>query len=178
MSTETIWTEFNERLLIFIKTKVSDEAQAKDLLQDVFVKIHLKLDSLDNEERLTSWLYQITRNAIIDFYKKRKLPQTELDFDFNISEEVDDNYNERFFNCVAPFVDQLEPTYRDALKQTNYGSSSQKEFAKKEGISYTAAKSRIQRARKKLKDEFLNCCRYESDKYGNIIGVNPNCNHC
>lgn len=177
MSTELIWGEFNERLLSFIKTKISNEQQAKDILQDVFIKIHLRATSLKEEEKLTSWLYQITRNTIIDFYKKKPLPATELNMDLDVSEDTEENYNHRFFNCLEPFVSQLEPAAKEALQDTKYGYASQKDFAMKHNISYTAAKSRIQRARKKLKEAFLDCCLYEADKYGNIISANPNCDH-
>ena len=57
---ETIWYEFSVPLKGFILKRVEDEAAADDLLQDVFVKVHRHLDSLNNEMRLESWLYQIT----------------------------------------------------------------------------------------------------------------------
>jgi DNA-directed RNA polymerase specialized sigma24 family protein len=43
-----------------------------DLIQDVFVKVQARLDTLKDESRLQCWLYQITRNAIIDHFRGRK----------------------------------------------------------------------------------------------------------
>ena len=50
----------------------------------------------------------------------------------------------------------------------------QKEYAKQHGLSYSATKSRIQRARQKLKASFVACCNLQSDTYGNIISYSKN----
>jgi RNA polymerase sigma-70 factor, ECF subfamily len=50
---------------------------------------------------------------------------------------------------------------------------SQKDYAKKTGISYSGAKSRVQRAKIKLKDLLMKCCHYQFDKYGTVIGIYP-----
>ena len=71
-STEIIWKEFNKELLRFIIKRVKDNDLAHDLLQDIFIKIHLKISTLSDSDKLTSWVYQITRNSIIDHYKKQK----------------------------------------------------------------------------------------------------------
>ena len=55
------------------------------------------------------------------------------------------------------------------LNKTVYEGMSQKEYAESINLSYTATKSRVQRARKKLKDLFVECCAIETDRYGNII---------
>src|SRR5687768_8246194 len=69
---EAIWNEFAVKLGRFIRSRVSDPATAEDILQDVFVKIQGRLDTLDNPAKIQSWIYRITRNAIIDYYRTRK----------------------------------------------------------------------------------------------------------
>src|SRR5574340_493285 len=71
-TTETVWEGFHGRLKQFILRRVSDEQNAEDILQDVFLKVHLHIDTLRDEQRLESWLYQITRNAITDYYRARR----------------------------------------------------------------------------------------------------------
>ena len=75
--TETVWKEYHSKLLAFIAERVGDRSAAEDILPDVFAKIHSRMDSLQEEEKLESWLYQITRNAVIDFYRTRK-PSVDL----------------------------------------------------------------------------------------------------
>ena len=53
--------------------------------------------------------------------------------------------------------------------RVDFEGMSQKEYADRLGISISGAKSRVQRAREKLKDLILKCCDYQFDKYGNVI---------
>jgi RNA polymerase sigma-70 factor, ECF subfamily len=178
-STENIWKEFNNELLRFINKRVNDSDIARDLLQEIFIKIHLKISSLSDTDKLASWVYQITRNSIIDYYKKQKLITAPIP---EIAElEEPETFNEEFGNCVKPFVNQLPEIYRDAILQTELGPLSQKDFAEKSGISYTGAKSRVQRGRKQLVEIFNHCCKISTDKYGNILEYHrrsKNCSDC
>lgn len=70
---------------------------------------------------------------------------------------------------LRSMIESLPPIYRDALIWTQLEGVSQKDLAQKLGISETGARSRVQRAREKLKQVILNCCAYEFDKYGNIL---------
>jgi RNA polymerase sigma-70 factor (ECF subfamily) len=167
LTTETIWNNFNKELLQFIKKRVNDTDAANDLLQDIFVKIHLKHATLTDSDKLSAWVYQITRNSIIDYYKKHK-PAAGILHDGYEAEEPE-AVTEEFGKCLKPFINQLPETYRDALLQTELGKLSQKEFAEKADISYSGAKSRIQRGRQQLLQLFNKCCKVSADKYGNIL---------
>ena len=166
-STENIWKDFNAQLFNFIQKRVKNKNVAKDLLQDIFVKIHLNLTSLKNEEKLTSWVYQITRNSIIDYFKKSK-HETELTKD--VIEQIEpENFNLELTKCLVPFIEKLPANYREAIVKTELGNLSQKDYAEELGISYSGAKSRVQRAREELKTLFTDCCVINVDVYGNVI---------
>lgn len=64
----------NERkkLLKFIKTRVGNEEDASDILQDVFYQLASNHGMVETIENMASWLYRVTRNKIIDWYRKRK----------------------------------------------------------------------------------------------------------
>jgi RNA polymerase sigma-70 factor (ECF subfamily) len=68
----TIWIDLNEELYKFILGKVKDEQTSKDIHQEVFLKIQTKIHQLKQTSKLTSWVYQITRNSIIDYFRKEK----------------------------------------------------------------------------------------------------------
>ncbi|MBO6517891.1 MAG: RNA polymerase sigma factor SigZ [Bacteroidia bacterium] len=163
--TEDIWTKFQSRLKGFIRSRVNDEQLAEDLLQDVFVKIHLKQNALKDKERLEAWLYQITRNTIIDYFRKEKSSALK-EFEQILPEES--NLNEEYLPCMHPFIDKLPDIYQDVLRKTVFGSVSQKEYAQLHGLSYSTVKSRVQRGRQRLKQLFLECCKLKFDSYGNI----------
>lgn len=178
ITTENIWHDFNKELLRFIKKRVKDSDVANDLLQDIFIKIHLKLSTLSDTDKLTSWVYQITRNSILDYYRKHK---HSADFPAEIIElDEQELFNVDFGKCLIPFIHQLPETYKDAILKTELGHLSQKEFAEEFNISYSGAKSRVQRGRQRLLELFKQCCNFSADKYGNIMEYQSkeNCSHC
>jgi RNA polymerase sigma-70 factor (ECF subfamily) len=166
-TTETIWQTFHQELFNFINKRVKDKDISKDILQDVFIKIHLKLKTLSDKDKLTSWVYQITRNSILDYFKKQKLKVPLTDNMMELQEEK--MFNEDLANCLKPMIAQLPDNYKEAIMQTEMGHLSQKAYAESIGISYSGAKSRIQRARQQLHELFNECCAIEADKYGNIM---------
>ena len=172
MDTEKIWNNFHDDLLLFINSKVHDHALANDVLQDVFIKIHLKLPTLSDKDKLGSWVYQITRNSITDHFRKQKHHSDSSVPEPETTEKEDIHAFER---CLQSFIRQLPEKYKDALMQTDLGRLSQKEYAQKKGISYSGAKSRVQRAREQLKDLFVSCCKIEADSYGNVVDHDCNC---
>src|SRR5258708_27600368 len=70
MTTELVWEAFHTPLQQFIRRRVSDEATAEDVLQEGFLKIHQHMETLRDVKNLESWIYQITRNAIVDSYRE------------------------------------------------------------------------------------------------------------
>jgi RNA polymerase sigma-70 factor (ECF subfamily) len=169
MTTEVIWEEFGEKLLGFIKARVNNSENAEDILQNVFLKIHQKSSLFTEIENLPGWIYHVTRNAIIDFYRRKKMNSTELDLPELAAEEAAEEKS--FVNCMMPFVKELSPKYREALEKTMLENVSQKQFAVENELSYSAAKSRVQRAKLQLKELFSACCDIKVDVYGNIISL-------
>jgi len=173
-TTETIWADFHQQLLAFIRRRVSDPDTAQDLLQDVFVKIHLKLPSLTQADKLASWVYQITRHTLLDHAKRRRLTTTpgQEPPDLAAAEEPP-TYNADFAACLQPFLARLSEPYHEALKHTELGLLSQKDYAVQAGLSHSGAKSRVQRAKKQLHALFTACCHVSADIYGNVLALQP-----
>ncbi|MBW1296295.1 RNA polymerase sigma factor SigZ [Aquimarina litoralis] len=166
---ETLWIDLNEELYHFILSKVRNEDLAKDILQDVFLKIHKGLPQLKQASKLTSWAYQITRNTIIDYYRKEKNADI-LSEDLNLKEDdhLDFEYA-KLTDCINGKIENLSNQYQEAIVLTYLKDFSQKQFAKQVQLSYSGAKSRVQKARNILKKEILDCPNVESDSLGNII---------
>lgn len=172
---EHIWNEFAGKLRQFIRHRVSDPESAEDILQDVFLKIHSRLSQLKDPAKLQGWLYLIARNAVIDHYRARRetVPVPEdLTSDAGSEplerEELKASFRRMIFNLPEP--------YREALVLTEFDGMTQKALAKRLGISFSGAKSRVQRGRAQLKEMLHECCVFEFDRRGRVIDCHPRCN--
>jgi RNA polymerase sigma-70 factor (ECF subfamily) len=174
-----LYEEFSTPLKAFIQKRVSDPAVAEDLLHDVFLKIHNQMDSLKQKEKLAPWIYRVTQNSIIDFYRKRKefVPAED---DFIASEKgLLTDAAERLSPTLKRLSEQLPPVYKEALFLADFEGVKQTEIASRLGLSVSATKSRVQRARKMLKELLLECCHFEFDRYGTVFDYHPkNCKNC
>jgi RNA polymerase sigma-70 factor, ECF subfamily len=174
-----LWKSFETRLRSFIHSKVPDKAVTEDILQEVFIKIHLKIDTLRDESKVKPWLYQITRNMITDYYRRNKsLIHPALSLADQAEEETDNKVMDEAMQDMIGMMKDLPREYCEALCLTELEGLSQKEFAERIGIPYSSAKSRVQRSRKLLKDMLLQCCHYEFDKYGTVLSISKHCCCC
>lgn len=178
VASEQLWEAFSRPLHQFIRRRVSDPHSAEDILQDVFLKIHTRIDTLHQQDRMAAWIYQIARNAISDYYRAQRptadVPETLAAPDDLVEEDV----VRELLPCVTAMMGALPDVYREALQLTEYAGLSQKALSEQLGISFSGAKSRVQRARAKIKQQLLACCQFEFDHAGRIIDYQPPCQHC
>jgi RNA polymerase sigma-70 factor (ECF subfamily) len=177
-SLEILWNQFHDGLRRFIASRLPSEDDADDILQEVFLRIHTRLETVRDMDKLESWIYQIARNSITDYYRSRR-KLVELAADLAVE---DDHPQEDAAKGLAPSIQEIvqalpEP-YREALILTEYQGLSQKEMADHLGISLSGAKSRVQRARQKVKDVLLACCHFEFDVRGTLYDVRRHCCCC
>lgn len=193
--TQQIWSEFGHRLRGFIVRRVDSDADADDILQDVFLRIHRHAGTVERSERLTSWLFQVTRNAITDYYRapgrRRELlagapHDLERDWEHVTDIGTDDGVDpveagRELAACLRPMVSQLPPLYREAVTLVDLEGLPQKEAAARTGLSLSGMKSRVQRGRQALGHLLQDCCRIELDTGGRIIDyqlVGAGCGPC
>jgi RNA polymerase sigma-70 factor (ECF subfamily) len=168
-STEDLFKSLRSRLKRFILTRVWDAAAADDIVQEVFLKIHSSIGTLRDQTKVETWIFQIARNAIVDYFRRLRPVEEPSDESFpsEVPSEQDDM--DEIFSGLRGLIKRLPALYREAIMMTEYGGLTQMEYAKRAGISISAAKSRVQRARAMLKDWLMTCCHFEFDKYGTII---------
>jgi len=149
---EKVWQEYHSRLRGFIKSRIADDTASEDILQNVFVKMHTGLASLKDATKLQSWLYQIARNAIIDYLRSQKptveFPEQLLQPETDPSEKV----TQELSDCLQPMIQRLPDTYREAVILSELKGLTQKEGAQMQGTSLSGTKSRIQRGLAQLKE--------------------------
>jgi RNA polymerase sigma-70 factor (ECF subfamily) len=177
-STQQIWDAFHNPLEAFIRRRVTDPQEAQDILQDVFLKVHTRLDSLRDEQRLAGWLFQIARNAVQDHYRARR---PLLQVSDQLPAETDDDEPDPASLIAMSLRDTiacLPEIYRQALELSELQGLPQAELARHLGISLSGAKSRVQRGRALLRQALLDCCHFEFDRRGHLIHYIPRPQHC
>ncbi len=173
----------NERkkLLQFIKTRVANEEDARDILQDVFYQLASNRSMVDTIENMASWLYRVTRNKIIDWYRKRKTESIDTSVAFDdededgyfsglasISSDESENPDEIFerqlvWETMYEALNELPAEQREVFILHELENKSFNEIAEQTGVSVNTLLSRKRYAvlylREKLKgtyDEFFN----------------------
>lgn len=166
----TLWADFHQELRKFILNKTKNPADTDDILQDVFIKIIRNIGKVTQAENLRLYLYGIVRNTINDYFRNKSQELNGYEISEGITEEESQSLNSTIADCcIKPFIDELPVKYREALLLTEFQNISQKKLSEKLNISYSGAKSRVQRGKEMLKGLILNCCSYQSDIYGNLI---------
>jgi RNA polymerase sigma-70 factor (ECF subfamily) len=182
---EAIWYEFHDQLRAFIARRVDNEADGEDILQTVFLRVHQSLGTLHRADRLASWLYQVTRNAIADYYRAPER-RREIPTDFTLEPEADrdgvQGNSETLFDsdeqrakaveelsrCLRPMTNRLPAHYRDAISLVELEGLTQRDAAERFGLSVSGMKSRVQRGRQLLKRMLHECCQIHLGSDGRI----------
>lgn len=173
-TTARIWHDLRGRLRQFVQSRVSSATDVDDVLQTVFLRIHQKLPDLRRADRLESWVFQITRNAITDYFRKKNATTDEVDTFVDASNpSTQSNAEAELAGCMTALVARLPEDQRRALSMYEFAGISQKEIAARESISVSGAKSRIQRGRKGLESMLRACCEFELDRRGNVLEYKP-----
>jgi RNA polymerase sigma-70 factor (ECF subfamily) len=168
-----VWDALSEELHRFLRSRLPSEADADDLLQNVFIRVIEEIRALRQSDRLAAWVYQIARREIVDFYRRRSPRPQE-----SVEEAVDGgsgigNMNHAVGTWLSAMIDELPGTLREAVRLYEVENLPQAEIASRLQISLSGAKSRVQRGRRQLEDLLRGCCQIELDRRGNVIDCQP-----
>lgn len=143
----TIYTEYRSRVLGYIYARLRSMADAEDLCEDVFEKVQARLGGYDPQKAsLSTWIYTITRNCVIDRYRKQR-PQSELDENIREDSEVDERLlNDETLGELADALSQLPAQLREIIVLRYYENKPLTDVAQTLGLSYGAIKLRHAKA--------------------------------
>lgn len=163
LTTDAIWEKFSCKLLNFIKQKVQNTHDGEDLLQEVFLRIHTNLDKLRNLKKVESWIFQISRNVINDYYRSHDRIESLSEDTTNLS-EGDLSFLTDIKECMTSLVENLPEIHRIPIQKVYLEEKKQIDIASELGLSIPGAKSRIQRGRRILKQTLKECCNIQELK--------------
>jgi RNA polymerase sigma-70 factor (ECF subfamily) len=180
---EGVWKDFHGRLLSFVARRVKQPADAEDVVQEIFVRIHRNLSTVRDETRLPAWVFKVARNVIVDYFRKNSRPAETLTENFDLpapteQSEIDCSALKELAHCLEPMIEALPESYRHAIRLTELRGVSQSEAAKQTGLSVSGMKTRVQRARRKLKTMLFQCCEIELDSRRGVVGYQQRSSSC
>jgi len=155
MTTNEVWKQYSDDIKRYIENKVRDEAITEDILQDTFIKIHTKLHTLKDLNKIKSWCFTIARNSIMDFFRTSKISSELPDLTAEI--DTEENFHTEK-ECLLGILQNLPKKYSTPLFLSDIKGMKQSEVAKLLHQNLPTTKSQIQRARKLIAQGFMDCC--------------------
>ena len=180
---ESVWHGFRGRLRAFVAGRVPRDADADDIVQDVFLRLQQSLPAVRDAERVHAWLYQTARRAIADHYRaparRREQPsggaaELEVLSAAGAPATTDEDFL-AFAACLAPMVETLPAPYREAIVLADLREVRVADAARAAGVTLTAMKSRVRRGRQQLRKMLADCCELEAGGPGRACGPESSC---
>lgn len=168
---ETLWRESSARLRGWFEQRTGSAADAEDLLQETFLRVHERLETLENAASVRAWLGTTARNVLLDHLRRRGSGVTAVRADDELvsGPGPEPNLDGVVAGWLQDFLRELEPADAEALVLVDLEGHTQRELAERQGLSLSGAKSRVQRARARLRARLEACCAFALDARGGIL---------
>lgn len=167
-----VWQQHAVTLRRFVQQRTREHMLTDDLLSEVLLRTYKNCEKLAEVRDVQAWLTRIAQNALTDHYRKKQLNKLST-ADTLAATPEQELPEQRLAACLGEMLLLLPETDRQALQWADLEGLPQEVVAQRLQLSLSGAKSRIQRARKKLRQELEACCHVETDRQGRISGYSP-----
>ena len=157
---ERIWQEYEKELSAYVLSRVGDIEIQKELMQELAIKIFTSLHL--QKKHLRGWLYRLSKNVIVDYYRKENRPLPKLEEEIEEDEYV-------LQECLEPMLNKLTVQEQEILELTQLQQYSLKEVATEKKLPLNTVKSQLFRAKKSLAHNLFSCCEYERNSQGKVV---------
>ena len=162
-SLEEIYNTYYKKIYSFVMRKISDVDITEDLVSDIFLKVAANLDRFDpNKACISTWLYTIANNTVLDYYRTRKvyepipdengseglMPEALVDTKDIESEIIANEELEE----LAKALEHISVRSRDVIVLHYYADMTLKDVARQMGMSYANIKIVHKKALQELRD--------------------------
>lgn len=165
------WRAHESELRGYLTHRIGNTHLAEDLLQETFVKAMSQGEGFCDLDNARAWLFQVARNALVDHHRLGK--ETEAVPEDIPAEESGHEPIVGLSACVARVLSELSAEDRDIIEQCDLEGVKQKDYAARYGLSLSAAKSRLLRAREKMRSHMSVACQVQFDEAGRVAGHVP-----
>ena len=167
----TAWHQHEAELRGWLRHRLRNTVDAEDLLQDVFLKAMRQGERFCAITNARAWLYEVARNALAD---RLRLARNTVELPEDISADLDEAAAvDSLAACLPRVLSELSPEDREAITLCDLERLPQEEYARRKGLSLPGAKSRVQRARKRLREQLTLSCQVSLDAAGQVSDFVP-----
>ena len=149
----------SKKLLRFATHFLKDEDLARDVVQDVFLKLWQKRDSLEEVESIEAFTMRMTRNRCLDVIRANKTVPIDAETDRKLKEKTVDVHSKvelsESANQIKKLISKLPDLQRTVMQLRDIEQFSYEEIAETTDLKVNAIRVNLSRARKKVRDEFL-----------------------
>jgi RNA polymerase sigma-70 factor, ECF subfamily len=171
----SIWSRHEAELRRWLLSRAPGTGEVDDLLQDVFLKVLRHREQLDRIAQPRAWLFEVARNTLTDRLRvsRASLPLPEDVEALPASLEEADTVDSLAQACLPRVLVELDPQDREALELCDLQGMPQADFARLKQLSLPAAKSRVQRARRRMRERMTLACQVSFDERGRVDDFIP-----
>jgi RNA polymerase sigma-70 factor (ECF subfamily) len=165
------WHQHEAELRGWLRHRLGSPVDADDMLQDLFVKALRQGDRFCAIANARAWLFEVARNAVADRLRVRR-EMVELPAD--LAQETDEVAPvDSLVACLPRVLSELAPEDREVIVLCDLEGLSQEAYARRKGLTVPGAKSRIQRARRRLRAQLTRSCQVQLDASGEVSDFVP-----
>jgi RNA polymerase sigma-70 factor (ECF subfamily) len=153
--------EGHREFLRFVARRVSNIADAEDLLQDFYLKVVRSARTVRNKGSLRSWLAQVLRWTVTDYYRKKSVrtkAQERLKAERGSALIIDDEAEQAVCGCLYRILPTLPAAYGQIIWRIDLLGEARDRVAKNLGITANSLDVRVHRARQSLRAALLRFC--------------------
>lgn len=166
------WRLHETELARFLRRRTGGIADADDLLQEVFLRAVGQGGGFCGVQNPRAWLFQVARNLMVDRLRLSK-DQVPLPEDLQAEEELPPAPVDQLSQCLPRVLSELAPEDREAIVLCDIEGLTQQAYAERLGLTLPGAKSRVQRARQRLRAHLVEACRVHFDEAGQVCCFVP-----
>ncbi len=166
------WESHEPELRGFLERRAADPSLADDLLQEVFLKAMRQGVNFCEVENTRAWLFRVARNALVD-HARRSRTTVDLPEDLAQDEGEEPAPVDRLTECLDRVLAEMPAEDAEILRRCDLEGMKQADFARAHGLGLPAAKSRLLRARARLRKSLSEACRVSFDEQGKVCCFVP-----
>jgi RNA polymerase sigma-70 factor (ECF subfamily) len=172
-----VFQEYQRPIYNYLLRMTQNQAEAEDLAQETFIRVHRGLPSFRGDSSLSTWIYRIATNTSFDHFRRASTRRAESSISLEGTQEAgglipDSNAptpelladQAEMSACVQRFIRELQPSYRAAIILSDLQGLKNREIAEVLEVSLDTVKVRLHRARKKLRAALDSGCDFTHDE--------------